>query len=132
MNTRRLSIAVLAAALCACVSTPVFAHNQPTSYAVRTVTVSSAGDLRIERGMDKSDVSWIMRNKTRQSLARNVWAFNGFVANYEPANQQGCETLVLTFTQDKLSDIKLVNSSSLAVIVARLKSGPVSARLVSQ
>jgi hypothetical protein len=134
MNTRPLSTLFLAAALCACVSVPAFASSgaAPVSYTIRSVTVASNGDIRIVRGMDWQDVAYAMKYKVRQELAPDVWAFAGFGANYEPANQQGCETVVIRFAQGKVADLKLVNQASMSVLTAGLKSRSTDSRLASK
>jgi hypothetical protein len=134
MNTRPLSTLFLAAALCVCVSAHAFASSgsAPVSYSIRSVTVTSNGDIRIVRGMDWQDVSFAMKYKNRLELAPDIWAFSGFGANYEPANQQGCETVVIRFVQGKVADLKLVNQASMAVLTAGLRIRPTDSRLASK
>jgi hypothetical protein len=135
MNTRPLSTLFLAAALCACVSVPAFASSdeaRPASYTVRAVTVSSNGGIQIVRGMDWQDVSFAMKYKNRQELAPDIWAYSGFGANYDLANQQGCETVVIRFTGGKVADLKLVNQASMAVLTAGIKSHSTGSQLASK
>ena len=60
MNARPISALILAAALS--VSAPLFAASQdasPTSISLRTLVASSNGDMKIERGTSREDVSYI-------------------------------------------------------------------------
>ncbi len=126
MNTRPTSVLILAAVLSASAFAPMFAaskNDTPTSFPVNTVTVSSNGDVKIVRGMYRGDVSWAMRYKSHEELSPDVWVFAGYHANLDTANDQGCGSLVITFANDKVVGIQLVNKPAVAGIAANLRVG---------
>jgi hypothetical protein len=135
MNTRPVSTLILAAALSLSASIPLFAASKndlPIAYSVNTVTVTSNGSMKIERGMYRGDVSWALRYKTHEELSPNVWVFSGYHANLDLANDQGCENLVVTFADDKVADLRLVNKTAAAAIAANLQRGSSARNLASR
>jgi hypothetical protein len=123
MNIRRLSALLLAATLCG--SAPLFAASEseiPASFSIQTVTVASGGGLKFERGDLRSDVMFAMKNKLCQRLSHNVWAYDGFFAeNAHSDLLRRCETLVVTFENDRVVDVQLVNKPAFAAIAANVK-----------
>jgi|CZKI01.1.fsa_nt_gi hypothetical protein len=125
MNTRNASVLILAAALSASALSPLFASTKediPVAYSVRTLISTSNGDMKVQRGMTRGDVSFAMRYKDREQLTPDVWVYTGYHANNSnTANSQGCETVVITFSNDRVSDLQLVNKPAFAAIAATLK-----------
>ena len=135
MNTRSASALILAAVLSVSASIPLFAatkNDLPIAYSVNTVTFTSNGDMKITRGMYRGNVSWATRYKSHEELSPDVWAFNGFHANLDMANDQQCGTLVVTFANDEVVDLRLVNKPAVAAIVAKLKSTSPARNLASR
>jgi len=126
---------VLAAVLSVSSSSPSFAASKndlPIAYSVNTVTANSNGDIRITRGMYRGDVSFAMKYKDHEELTPNVWVFTGYRANVDLVNDQGCETLVITFANDKVVDLQLVNKPAAAEIAANLRLGSSARNIASK
>jgi hypothetical protein len=135
MNTPTASALILAAVLSVSTSSPSYASSKnetPIAYSVNTVTVTSNGDVKIVRGMYRGDVSWALRYKSHEELAPNVWVVSGYQANLDLVNDQGCETLVITFADDKVVDLQLVNRPAIAAIATNLKLGSPAKNIASR
>lgn len=89
-------------------------------FSVRTLTATVEGGESIERGTTRADVSCAMRRKARQELSPNVWLFSGYRANLDLPNAQACQTVVVTFANDKVVNLQLVNKPAATVIAANL------------
>jgi hypothetical protein len=123
MKNNTVSVILLAAALSALALTPLSAASKidvPVAFSVRTLTARSEGGDQIERGTPRADVLWAMRQKARQELSPDVWLYSGYRANLDLANKQDCTTLVITFANGKVVDLKLVNRPAAAAIAANL------------
>lgn len=124
MNTRPASALILAAVLSVSTSIQSFAaskNDSPIGYPVNTVTATSNGDVKIVRGMYRGDVSWAMRYKSHEELSPDVWVFSGFHANLDQANDQECGTLVITFANNKVVNLQLVNRPAVSALAANLR-----------
>jgi hypothetical protein len=118
-----MSAVIIAAAL----SVSAFVPSSPASektpalgYSVSTLTVNSRGE-RIQRGATQSTVRLLMGRPSRE-LSPDIWIYGGYYANLDLANEQRCDTLVITFVQDKVADLKLVNKRAIGVIAANAKN----------
>ena len=129
MKSPTASVILLAAALNVLALTPLSADSKyelPIMFSVRTLTATVEGGESIQRGTTRSYVSSTMRRKVRKELSPDVWVYPGYKANHDLANAQRCETLVITFADDKVIDLKLVNGPAVAAIAAYLDhSSPV-------
>jgi hypothetical protein len=135
MNARTVSALVLVAGLSLAASAPLFAaspNEVPTSFTVRTLTASSNGDMKIQRGTDRGDVSFAMKYKTRQELSHDVWAYSGCHTDLAMANDRDCNTVVITFVNDYVANLQLVNKSAVAVIAMNLKANSPTRNLASK
>lgn len=123
MNLRHLSALALAATLS--VSAPLFAASQPEStsaYGIRILTATSGGGIPIQRGTDRGEVAFALRNSVRKTLASDVWVYRGFHAeNADSDAVRACDTVVITFVHDKVARMQLVSAPGLALIAANLK-----------
>lgn len=127
MKTRLNPILVIAAALSVSAFATLSAastQNLPVAFPVKTLTATDQGGEQIERGASRGFVSWAMRSKHREELAPDVWAYSGYHANLDLANQQGCGTLIITFVHDKVVSMQLVNKPAAGLIAANLKASP--------
>ncbi len=125
MNARIASI-VIAAGLCltAVSRSSAFTLDQvPFGFHVATVTANSNGGLKIIRGMDKSDVSWVMHYNRCEELSPDVWSYSGFRADLALANDKDCTILLVRFSEGKVVDLQLVNKPAVNVLAASLKAG---------
>ena len=135
MNTRSANALILAAVLSVSVSIPSFAaskNDSPIAYPVNTVTSTSNGCLKVVRGMDRGDVSWVMKYKSHEELSPDVWVFSGYHADNDLPNDQGCGTLVITFANDKVVNLQLVNKPAVAAIAANLRLGSPARNIASK
>jgi hypothetical protein len=134
MNTRPVSALILAAALSVAASVPMSAASKDAAVAlpVQTVTVASNGNIKIERGMYRGDVSFAMKYKNREELSPNVWVYSGFHANSDAEIAQGCESVVITFANDKVVDLQLVNRPAATSIAANLRLGSSARNIASR
>lgn len=135
MNTRPVSALILAATLCVAASVPMSAapkSDVAIIYPVHALFVASNGDMRIERGATREDVSFAMKYESRKELSPNVWVYAGYHANLDSANDQGCGTMVITFASDRVVDLQLVNKVAVAVIAANIKFGSSATNVASK
>lgn len=79
--------------------------------------------MKIVRGMYRGDVSWATRYDSHEELSPDVWSFSDYHANLDLANDQNCKTLIITFADDKVVDLQLVNKPAVTAIAANLKFG---------
>ena len=121
MNIRSSSVLVLLAAFSALALAPLSAapiSPSAIAYPVSSLTAIKGGE-DIVRGTYRYDFIRAQRGKAHRELAANVWVYTGYRSDSESANQQGCSILVVTFAQDKVVDMKLVNSAGAAVIATQ-------------
>ena len=122
MKTRIPSVLILAAALSVSALIPLSAAPAPQgvvpmAYSVRSV--NHHGHL-IARGTTALTVlRWL--GTPRQTLSSDTWIYHGYRADFAPANDQQCGTLILTVVRGEVTDIKLVNDRAAKVIAANGK-----------
>ncbi len=135
MNARTVSALVLAAGLSLAASAPLFAASPsdiPTSLTVQTLIATSNGDMKVQRGTDRGDVAFAMKYKVRQELSHDVWAYTGYRADLPLANARDCGTVIITFVNDQVADLQLVNKPAVAVIAMNLKASSPTRNLASK
>jgi hypothetical protein len=125
MKTRKLSfLLLLATALSATVLSKASKNEPATAYPTLSITLhSSYGDDHVTLGDSREKVRLLMDCPSRE-LTRDVWLYHGFFANSKQANEQGCRSIIITFADDKVVDLKLVNKSAAVAIAANLKLSP--------
>lgn len=126
MKTRITSVLILAAALSTSALIPLSAaskNNLPIGYSVSTINLASSGDEQIACGATQWTVLRLMGSPFRE-LSPDVWVYHRYHANLDLANEQGCTTLVITFAQGKVADLKLVNNPAVGLIAANSKPKP--------
>jgi hypothetical protein len=104
----------------------------PVALPLRTVSVESKGNRKIARGTVCGDVSYALKYKNRREPTPNVSVYAGFHANSETAIVQGCKSVVITFANDKVVNLQLVNQPDGASIAADLKFGSSATSLASR
>jgi hypothetical protein len=118
MNTRNIPVLTIALVLGA--FAPLLAaasDDHPVVLTVRTLVDSTNISVNIKRGATREYVAQAMRFKTREELSPDVWAF------FRSVNDEGCANLVITFANDKVVDMRLVNRPALNALVASLRIG---------
>jgi hypothetical protein len=123
MKTNIYSVLILAAALSVSALIPLSAApapqvSVPMAYSVSRVDVNSSQS--IARGATAWTVLRLLGNP-RQKLSGDTWVYYGYQADFKPANDQQCGTLVLTVVRGEVTDIKLVNDRAAKVIAANGK-----------
>lgn len=117
-------LAVLrAAALSAFALVPLSAASKNTpaiAYAVNTVTSASSGYEKISRGATQGTVLRVL-GSPRRELSPDVWVYHHYHADLALANEQGCDTVVITFAHRKVAALKLVNHPAANLIAANLR-----------
>ena len=122
MKTRIPSVLILAAALSVSALVPLSAASVPQgvvpmAYSVRSV--DQHGHL-IARGTTALTVLRWLGTPHRQ-LSSDTWVYYGYQADFAPANDQRCGTLILTMVRGEVTDIKLVNDHAAKLIAAHMK-----------
>ena len=131
MKTRVTSLLVLLAALGAPALAPLSAAPAETSADGFTIEKVARGDAaEITRGVTPMTVLRLMSSPQRK-LTPDVWVYQNHHVASAAADARGCDTLVLTFVDGKLSELKIVNARAVAVIAANLKQ-PSATVLVAQ
>lgn len=134
MKTRITSVLIFAAALSTSAFSPLSAasKNDPLiAYPVSTLTVASSGYEQIARGATRGTVSRVMGSAYRE-LSPDVWVYHGYHADLDLANEQGCGTLIITFAEGKVADLKLVNKPAADKIAANPSSNKPAAFYASR
>jgi hypothetical protein len=123
MKTSSVSVLILAAALSASALVPLSAaekNSLPIGYRVSVLTLASEGYIRIAPGTARSTVERMMGSPFRE-ISPDVWIYHNYRADLDLANEQHCDTLVVTFAHDRIVDLKLVNPRGAQVIAADLE-----------
>jgi hypothetical protein len=122
MKTRVPSVLLLAAALSMSALVPLSAAPAPQGVVPMIYTVRSVnhnGHL-IARGTTALTVlRWL--GTPRQTLSSDTWIYHGYKADFAPANDQQCGTLMVTVVRGEVTDIKLVNDHAAELIAAHVK-----------
>ena len=122
MKTRVPSFLILTTVLNAFALMPLSAVPAPQgvvamAYSVRSV---NQNDHSIMRGATALKVlRWL--GTPSEKLSDEMWVYYGYQANFEPANDQQCGTLILTIVRGEVVDIKLVNNRAATLIAANVK-----------
>ena len=120
MKPHRSLLLVLAATLSAPALVPSSAASKAVpaiAYAVHTATAARSGYEKILRGVTPGTVQRAL-GSPRPGPSPEVWIYHHFHADLPLANAQGCETLIVIFTQGRVTDMKLVNSAAERLAVA--------------
>jgi hypothetical protein len=124
MKTLRSHLLVLVTTLSASALLPLSAaanDRVPRAYPVHNFT-SATGDV-ITAGDTAATVRSILGHPLKE-LAPDVWTYRSYRANLDLANEQGCDTIVITFAHNKVIDMKLVNDRAIAVLAASSNAKP--------
>jgi hypothetical protein len=123
MKTPLPSLLILAAALGASALAPLSAASKNTAaiaYAVKTVASAFSGYAKISSGATLDTVFRVL-GSPRRAPSSNVWVYHHYHADLARANEQGCDTVVITFIQGSVASMLLANYSAADLIAANLK-----------
>jgi len=124
MNTRISSVLILAAALSVSALVPVSAAPAPQGTVPMAYSVSRV-DINSSQSITRGATAWTVQRllgTPRQKLSGDTWVYSGYQADFKPANDQQCDTLVLTVVRGEVSDIKLVNHRAAQLIAAHAET----------
>ena len=123
MKTRVSSILALVAAFAAftAVSSAFAAPQTKTAYAHPVGSVERYGTTLVARGYAMHHVERSL-GAPQLKLSADVWAFRNFNGGYEQSPDDDCTTLLVTFTNGKVTDLKLVNERAEKIYVAQLRT----------
>jgi hypothetical protein len=99
-------------------NTPAITFSVDT---VTTNTVTTGGYEKISLGATQMTLLRFMGSPSRE-LSPDIWVYHGYRADLALADEEGCDTLVITFAEGKVADLKLVNHSVATIMAANLKS----------
>jgi hypothetical protein len=92
----------------------------PSGFSVREVI--RFDNTEIGRGTPRMTVRRLMGAAQRQ-LSPDVWVYEGFSPKSDLVTPgHGCHQLIITFTGNTVSDLKIVNDSAVRVIAANLRT----------
>jgi hypothetical protein len=83
-------------------------------------SVEHLGQTVVVRGTTAIEVLCNLGYPSRE-LSAEVWAYDRFFGGSTPARPDRCTTLLLTFGQDKIVKMELINPQAEKVIVARIE-----------
>ncbi|MBK8478764.1 MAG: hypothetical protein IPL39_21520 [Opitutaceae bacterium] len=93
------------------------ARDQVDAYRVRAV---HGNGWEINRGMSAVAVTDLI-GMPREKITPEVWVYRGFWPNEDFARKFQGNTLLVTFSGDKVTDLHLVNPHAKSVLTARLQ-----------
>lgn len=97
----------------------------PFAYKVSEVVLPDSSHAgRLVRGDSRNTVRAALGQAPRQ-LSPDVWVYPGFGGRVAKYMAPVCEDLVVTFAEDRVVDLKLVNAPAVRVIAASLRPKPV-------
>jgi len=127
MNTRSSVLVAIASTLLASALTAAQPTAPAVGYPASQITVgvrdlftSSIQTHTITAGTARKTVVSLL-GKPRQALTPDVFVYDNCEPDQSVARVRGCRTLVVTFSQDKVADLKFVNSAAATIIASNLR-----------
>lgn len=128
----KIPLAILLVALsssaCCASSDPVSA-TRPFGYAVSEIMQPTQPG--IVRGDAPLTVLRLMGAPHRK-LAPDVWIYSGFRPHVPPDRENGCDTVVIIFAGNRVSDLAIVNQPAIALSAAHFKTNRALVRVANQ
>jgi predicted secreted hydrolase len=120
MNTRTAFVLILAAALSASALSAASNSFSAIAYSVNTVTSASGGYEKVSLGATSGAVARVLGSPALE-ISPDTWVYHNYHADLDLANDQGCDTMVISFAQGKVVNMKLVNHTAALFIAANVK-----------
>ena len=121
MNTRTSTLFVVLTTLTASVALPSFAASpELPARGYRVRSIEHYNTPIVERETTESTVRRLLGEPTRK-LDGVTWVYPRFRAIPEQRANDDCTTLIITFSEGRVADMKLVNERAEKVIAANLK-----------
>ncbi|MEO7599965.1 MAG: hypothetical protein ABIV50_13595 [Opitutus sp.] len=124
MKTNIASLLLLAAVISVTAFCPLSAASNglpAIAYPVTSVTVADRFRPTIERGTDRATVVEVMGQPSAR-LTPDVWLYHNYRTNdLSQANDLGCRSMIVTFANEKVSKMNLVNQRAAYLISKNAK-----------
>lgn len=137
MNSRStlLALVMLLLTSASLISVQAASENQPASFPVSKVSVTK-WDRLLSTSQTQTIVAGSTRVQVKRLLGQPAFALTPevvFYSNCQPDQSvaDDCRTLVITFSADKVVDLKFVNSPEAQIIARNLSQAPKTGNLVS-
>ena len=122
MKTRASILTILVAAASTALALPLSAAPKTDSALAHPVTfVNRLGNSVITQGTTKFEVLQSL-GSPHHRLNDNTWVYPGFRGDSTQRQEDDCNTLLITFTDDRVSDLKLANNRAVTVIAKQIES----------
>jgi hypothetical protein len=124
MKTNSTSVLALVTVVSALALAPYSAASAGADpFGVAISQVACGRNAEVTRGATKMTVLRLLGAGYR-ALSRDVWVYPNHHADSRTANARECDSLVLTFADGKVTDLKVVNHRGVALIAASLPTRP--------
>ena len=116
MKTRTSILTILVAAVSTALALPLSAAPKTDCALVHQVTyVNRLGNSVVTQGTTKFEVITSL-GSPQLRLNADTWVYPGFRGVATESQDDNCNTLLITFTDGRVSDLKLANDRAVAVI----------------
>lgn len=122
MNTRIRLLPLLLATLGCIGASSLQAASRPRAVAYPVSMIVDGHTPIVTVGVEQNRVRYHLGQPDRR-IWPNVWIYRGFTTDLERARADGCNTLLVTFEQDRVADLKLINPRGTRVFLARSTRG---------
>lgn len=103
--------------------------NRALAHSVKSV--QHRGDISIVPGTTCFDVVRELGEPSRK-LAANVWAYDRFSGGDAQSRNDDCSILLLTFQNDRVAQMQLINPSAQRVIAGRIEASKHPTMLIAE
>ena len=122
MKTRSNALVILATALGFAIAGPLSAApKQKPAYSHSVGSVERYGNTLVARGYAMHNVERSL-GAPHLKLSADVWAYYQINAGYAQSADDDCTTLLITFVQGRVTDLKLINDRAKKIYVAQLRT----------
>ncbi|MBK8475819.1 MAG: hypothetical protein IPL39_05765 [Opitutaceae bacterium] len=129
MNTRIRFLILMLAAVGGIAATSLQGATRPHAVAYPVSKIVEGNTPLVTVGVTQNKVRHHLGQPDRQ-IWPNVWIYGGFTADLVRARADGCNTLVVTFEQDRVADLKLINPRGTRVLLASSHRGDIGRKKV--
>lgn len=120
MKTRLVAVLSLVAAFAVSATASPRSPVEHDPFGFNVSEIIQPNDQSITRGTPRMTVRRLM-GPAYEALSPDVWLYHGYHPNIAPGHERGCDTLVISFADDQVTDLKIVNARATAVIADYLK-----------
>jgi hypothetical protein len=131
MNYRATSTVVFAGALSWFPLTPLSAAKPSLATMYQVTAIEKYGAPLIATGDPLQKVRRYL-GTPNEELSANVWVYFDFIPSHIQAKADACTTVVITFSDGRIVDIKGVNRGALTILASRLGTSTGDPTLVAK